>query len=298
MKETTLKNRPSGKGTVKMRPASGTTGIEILDVDLREPLPEQSVSEILWALGMWGAVFFRNQDLTPEQQIAFAKQFGPVEGSTGPSNLGSVGGYPELNEIRRDPADARNPGGYWHADQCFKKEPPLGTILYARELPDRGGDTMFAHMGAVCEQLSDGLMASLRTMRAIHDRVLVYGRAGKYLPGITHEDYAALQVKYAGVVATQPVIVRHPETGQEILFINPVYTDRFEGWTREESHPLMHYLCDLATRPENICRFRWEEGSLAFWDNRTALHYAVDDYPGQARVMHRCVVRGSQLEPA
>jgi taurine dioxygenase len=298
MNGTTPNNQPLGNGTVKMRPVSGTTGVEILDVDLRKPLPEQSVSEIRWALGMWGAAFFRNQDLTPEQQIAFAKQFGQVEGSTGPSNLGSVSGYPELNEIRRDPDDARNPGGYWHSDQCFKKEPPLGTILYARQLPDRGGDTMFAHMGAAYEQLSDGLKATLRTMRAIHDRVLVYGRDGKYLPGITPGDYAALQVKYAGAVATQPVIVRHPETGQEILFINPVYTDRFEGWTHEESLPLMRYLCDRATRPENICRFRWEEGSLAFWDNRTALHYAVDDYPSQARVMHRCVVCGPQLEPA
>ena len=296
MNEAVLDNRPLGEGTVEMQPLSATTGIEIVGVDLREPLPEPTFLEIRRALGEWGVIFFRDQDLTPDQQIAFARRFGVVEERKHPSTLGAMDGYPELSEISRAPTAGRNVGGFWHTDQCFLPDPPLGSVLLARTVPACGGDTMFAHMGAACDRLSEELKAMLRGMRAVHVRLNGYATDGKLAPGVSQEEYDAFQEKYAGVEATHPVIGRHPETGREILYVNHAYTDRFEGWTRAESQPLIQYLCELATQPENVCRFRWEEGSLAFWENRSVVHYALDDYPGQDRVMNRCVVRGAWLE--
>jgi taurine dioxygenase len=210
--------------------------------------------------------------------------------------MGKVDSHPELAIIRREPTDGRNTGGFWHTDQCFLPDPPLGSVLYAKQLPSLGGDTMFAHMGAACDALSDGLRDMLRGLRAVHVRLNYHGIDGRPQWGVTPEELAHFSEKYAGIEATHPVIGRHPESGQEILYLNPIYTDRFEGWTRAESQPLIQLLCARATRPENICRFHWEDGSLAMWDNRAVLHYALDDYPGETRVMQRCVVLGPWLQ--
>jgi taurine dioxygenase len=288
--------RPDNR--VEMRALTGSAGMEIRGVDLREPLSDQAYREIRRALCASGVVFFRDQDLTPGQQISFSRQFGVVERPKGPSSLGSLESYPELHEVRRQPSDVRNPGGFWHVDQCFKEEPAWGTVLYSRELPTSGGDTMFAHMGAVLEKLSEGLRKTLRSLRAVQDRAMSYEPGSPQAAGFTGEQLAKLRQKYSTSHATHPVVARHPETGQEVLYVNPGYTKNFEGWTREESQPLIRYLCDMAARPENVCRFKWEDGSLAFWDNRTVMHYAIDDYPGQGRLLHRCVVNGPWLEPA
>lgn len=291
-------NTPLTNHAVKLKPLSATTGVEIEGVDLRRPLGPEAVAEIRDALNTWGAVFFRGQDITPAQQRDFARNFGTVEVRKHPTTMTQVEGVPELSEIFRKPSDGRNTGGFWHTDQCFLPDPPLGSVLYAKSLPSRGGDTMFAHMGAACAELSDGLRATLRGLRAVHVRLNYHGIGGKPQWGVTAQELEFFTEKYAGQVATHPVIGRHPESGQEILYVNPIYTDRFEGWTRDESQPLLQYLCARATRPENICRFRWEPGSLAMWDNRSVLHYALDDYPGESRTMHRCVVLGPWLQPA
>jgi taurine dioxygenase len=289
--------RGSTDGALRMCPLTGSTGIEIGGVDLREPLADHVYDEIRRALCTWGVVFFRDQDLTPEQQISFARRFGTVVGPRGPTSLGSLEGYPELHEVRRKPSNVRNPGGFWHVDQCFKEAPAWGTVLYARELPTSGGDTMFAHMGAVLATLSEGLRETLRTLRAVQDRTMSYEPGSPQAIGYTDEELNELRQKYSDSHATHPVVARHPETGQEVLFVNPGYTLQFEGWTREESRPLIQYLCNLAVQPENVCRFKWANGSLALWDNRVVMHLAVDDYPGQGRLMHRCIVRGPWLEP-
>lgn len=283
---------------VRLKPLSGFTGVEIEGVDLRDPLPDAARDEIRDALNTWGVIFFRGQDISPAQQVAFARNFGTVQTRTHPTSMTPVDGVPELSVIRRAPEDGRNTGGFWHTDQCFLADPPLGSVLYAKELPSRGGDTMFAHMGHACDELSDGLRAALRELRAVHVRVNYHHIDGRPQWGVTAEEAAFYAEKYAGIEATHPVIARHPESGQEILYVNPIYTDRFEGWTRAESQPLIQSLCARATRPENTCRFQWQPGSLALWDNRAVLHYALDDYPGEGRVMHRCVVLGPWLEPA
>lgn len=283
---------------LKLTPLSANTGVEIAGVDLANPLSPEAAQEIRDALNTWGAVFFRDQDITPDQQVAFARHFGTVEVRTHPSSMQRVEGVPELSEIRRKPEDGRNTGGFWHTDQCFLPDPPLGSVLYAKSLPTRGGDTMFCHMGAACAELSEGMRAMLRGLKAVHVRLNYHGIGGKPQWGVTPDELEFFTMKYAGQVATHPVIGRHPESGQEILYVNPIYTDRFEGWTREESQPLIQYLCERATRPENYCRFDWKPGSLAMWDNRAVLHYALDDYAGESRTMHRCVVLGPWLQPA
>ena len=283
---------------ITIRPLSAHTGAEIFDVDLRQPLAEQAYLEIRQALNQWGAIFFRDQDLTPAQQIAFARRFGLVEADAHVSNMPGVDSHPEVKEVVREVDDVRNIGGFWHMDQSFYPLPSCFSVLYAQQLPPVGGDTLFAHLSAAHDALSPGLLATLETLSCVHvrahaDNAAINSAAG----GLSHEFYTESLKKYAGIEATHPVIARHPESGRKVLYFSPVYCDRFDGWTRNESLPLMKYLTEIMTKPEHTCRFRWDEGSLAMWDNRAVVHYAADDYPGERRVMHRITVTGPWLTP-
>lgn len=277
---------------------SAHTGAEISDVDLRQELSEQACLEIRQALNDWGAIFFRGQDITPAQQVAFARRFGQVEGDAHVRNMPSVGEQPEIKEVAREADAVRNIGGFWHTDQSFKPVPSFASVLCARELPPYGGDTMFAHLSAAHDVLSPGLLATLQTLSCVHvrandDNAAINPAAG----GISADTYAESLIKFAGMEATHPVIAQHPETGRKVLYFSPIYCDRFDGWTRDESLPLMQYLTKIMTRPEHTCRFRWEQGSMAMWDNRAVVHYAIDDYPGHRRVMHRITIEGPWLTP-
>lgn len=274
---------------VSMRPMSANTGMEILDVDLSKPLSDAAYREIRLALNEWGVITFRNQTLTPVEQLAFAKRFGPVPPA---EFLETVDGVPEVGLIKKEPEETRNVGGQWHSDHSFDPVPPLGSVLYAKELPDRGGDTMFANMAAAYDALSDGMKRTLETLRVVHSKqnaVHADKRAERQVD-------AELMAKFSTLGHRQtvhPLVARHPDTGRKVLFINANYTSRIDGWTEAESRPLLDYLLGQAYRPENVCRFSWYPGSLAMWDNRTANHYALNDYHGNRRVMHRAVVEGS-----
>jgi len=274
------------------------TGAELFGVDLRQPLSDQIYLEIRQALTEWGVIFFREQDITPDQQLAFARRFGQVNADEYESNMPNVDGHPEIKEIVRKPEDPRNIGGFWHMDLSFLKHPNYASILYAKELPTHGGDTMFAHLGAAHDALSDGLRATLSLLSTVHIKSHAYGIGGKPASGVSQERYAQMLKKFAGVEAIHPVIGRIPESQRRVLYLSPIYSDRFDGWTREESLPLMEHLVSVMIRPEHTCRFRWEDGSLAMWDNRAVLHHALDDYPGQRRAMHRITVDGPWLESA
>jgi taurine dioxygenase len=283
--------------TITVRPMSAHTGGEIFGVDLSEPVPEQAYLEIRQALNDWGAIFFREQNITAAQQVAFGRLFGKVEAHGYASNMPSVDGQEEVKEITRNPGDIRNIGGFWHMDLSFLERPNYASVLYARELPSHGGDTMFAHLASAYDALSPGLQATLETLSTVHIKTHAYGVDGQPRKGISPAYYAKMMQKFAGIEATHPVIGRHPETGRKVLYLSPFYSDRFDGWTRAESLPLIRHLADTITRPENTCRFRWEPGSIAMWDNRAVMHFALDDYPGQRRVMHRLTVVGPWLEP-
>jgi len=202
---------------------------------------------------------------------------------------------PQVKQVTKLAGDKRNIGGFWHMDMSFRKHPHFASILYAHDLPPYGGDTMFSHMSAAYDALSPGLQATLEGLSTVHVRTHSYG-VGSPVEGVSQEFFDDMLHKFAGMEAIHPVVARHPETGRKVLYFGPIYSDRFDGWTREESLPLMNHLTEVIARPEHTCRFRWEEGSLAMWDNRSVLHYALDDYDGHDRIMHRITVSGPWLE--
>ena len=271
--------------TLDVRPAFGPLGAVIHGVDLSKPVEEREYRDIRSALNEHCLLFFKHQTITPAQHLAFGKLFGEIWVSPA---LGKVPGHPQVVEIRREPEDTHDHGGNWHSDQTYTELPLFGSILLAHELPaSGGGDTMFANLCRAYDTLSDGLKKTLLGLRAVHT-------LGKRIAavGIREPDQGMSEADKKRE-ATHPVVVRHPESGRNVLYVNPTYTVRFEGWTEEESKPLLDVLFRHASRPENTCRFHWEPGDIAFWDNRSCWHFAVQDYAGERRVMHRVSIQGS-----
>lgn len=278
--------------TIDVRPVSPHTGAEIHGVDLRFPLEEQTYLEMRHALNRYGVIFFRDQDISHAQHLAFAERFGEIDLS---SFLKHPPGFPMIGEVRKEPEATRNIGGNWHTDHSFDAAPPLGSILVARELPECGGDTLFANMSAAYESLSEGLRKTLGTLRAVHTKTHSYEAYTSPDRQVSAREKADIDRQFAAHEAVHPVVVHHPETGRPILYVNPTYTVRFEGWTAPESEPLLKILYQQATRPELTCRFQWREGSIAFWDNRSTMHFALNDYHGSRRLMHRITIAGAAL---
>lgn len=273
---------------IEIRPTNGALGADISGIDLATPLDPPSVATLKGALADHGVIFFRDQHISPSQHIAFARNFGPINVNR---FFRAVGEHPEIAEVRKEPEQTRNIGGNWHTDHSYDQIPALGSILLAREVPPRGGDTIFACMAKAYDGLSDGLKKTLESMRAVHSSRHVFGRPqyGKEMNGRIGNPEAATQD------AVHPVVIRHPMSGRKVLFVNPGFTTHFEGWTEAESKGLLETLYAHARRPDFQTRFQWEEGSIAFWDNRATWHYAVNDYQGERRLMHRITVEGVPL---
>lgn len=276
----------------EIRPCTNVLGAEILGIDLSKPLSSETVELLRKTLFDRGVIFFRDQDLTPEQHIAFAQRFGEIDINR---FFTPVEGYPSIAEVRKDPDQVSNIGGGWHTDHSYDLAPALGSILYARELPPCGGDTLYASMYAAYDGLSDGLKKTLEGLCALHSSRHVFGE------GRTRE-WGDLKGRLQNMgAATQdsihPIVVRHPESGRKALYVNPDFTVGLHGWTQKESAPLLEYLYQHAARPEYCYRFVWRPGSIAFWDNRATWHYAVNDYSGVRRLMHRITLAGVKLTP-
>jgi taurine dioxygenase len=277
----------------EVRPTSGALGAELLGIDLANDLDDGVVADIREAFNEHGVVFFRDQELTPEQHIAFAERIGPINVNR---FFKSAPGYPQIAEVRKEAAQTTNIGGGWHTDHSYDQIPALGSILLAREVPSRGGDTMFASMALAYDALSEGLKRTLKGLRAVHSSRHVFGQ--KSLDAKPDRVGRLINPELATQDAVHPMVIRHPETGRPTLYVNGTFTTHFEGWTAQESKPLLDYLCQHAARPEFQTRFRWEEGSIAFWDNRATWHYALNDYQGERRLMHRITIDGVPLEAA
>lgn len=269
-----------------VRPTSGALGAEIHGVDLARPLSQAETDEIRGALNEYGVIFFRDQKITPEEHIAFAGRFAPINVNR---FFKAMPGHPEIAEVRKEPDQKRNIGGGWHTDHSYDQIPALGSILLAREVPPRGGDTMFASMSLAYEALSDGLKQTLDGLRAVHSSRHVFGAEAAYAKDTVGRIGNA---ELATQDAVHPVVIRHPETKRKTLYVNPGFTTHFEGWTAQESKPLLDYLHTHASRPEFQTRFQWREGSIAFWDNRATWHFAINDYQGERRLMHRITLDG------
>ena len=275
---------------IHLKPMEKMIGAEIKDIDLSEPLNAGAASEILEATGEFGVTFFRDQKLTPEQHLCFARSLGTININR---FFGRVSGHPEIAEVRKDPDQKFNIGGGWHTDHSYDKSPALGSILLARTVPQQGGDTLFANMYAAYESLSSGLKRTLGQLRAVHSSRHIFGEESPMPADLKDRLGNADQ---ATQDTSHPVIITHPTSGRKALYINPGFTVQFEGWSVEESRPLLKYLYEHASSPEFTYRFHWKEGSIAFWDNRCTWHYAVNDYHGESRLMHRITLSGCTLE--
>ena len=274
---------------ITVKPLSGALGAEVLGPDLATLPDPRVIAEIRQAFHRHSVIFFRDQTLTPGAFERFARCLGELD----PHHLlKGLEDNPAILEIRREPDDREIFAPGWHADVTYQESPVLGALLYALEVPAVGGDTLFASQALAYDALSPGLRALLDGLVAVHGTAKVYGaEARKYtnLKALTID-----QAEAAKVECEHPVVRRHPETGRKALFVNPHYTLRFKDMTAEESRPLLRFLFAHATRPEFTCRFRWEKGSIAFWDNRCTLHSPIDDYFGQRRHMWRITLAGDR----
>lgn len=273
---------------MKISPMSAHVGVEITDLDITTA-DDATFDQVRRAVAESGVVVLRDQQLSPEQHIALANRWGGIDvNNYFPSNSA----YPEIAEVTKAETQVVNIGGGWHTDHSYDQIPAMGSILVARELPPTGGDTLFASMAAAWDSLSEGMKATLRTMRAVHSADHIYGHGGIYSQTDRADDMKGRDLK---TLAVHPVVIRHPTTGRECLYVNGAFTRHFEGWTMEESQPLLHYLYDVAQREDWQCRLQWAPGSVAIWDNRSTWHYALNDYHGHRRVMHRITLTGEAL---
>jgi taurine dioxygenase len=278
--------------SLRISPLCGAGGAEISGIDAAKPLPAQTVTQLRRALAEHCVIFLRDQSLTPEQQKDFARHFGLLE--TTPF-IKPLEGHPEMMRIVREPDETKklNFGGRWHSDMTFSPAPVLGTCLYCREAPEVGGDTIWSNQMLALEALSPELQRVLEKLTVIHSARRSYGPQGTY----ADDDLKSMRVEVseAGLKEqAHPCVRTHPETGRRILFVNWVYAIRFDGMTEEESAPLLDFLNRHSQRPEFQIRFRWRQGSLALWDNRSTQHIAVNDYPGYRRVMDRVTIAGDK----
>ena len=264
---------------------AGALGAEIAGLDLSRDLDEAVIDEIHRALLDHLVLFFRDQTLTMDQQLAFARRFGPLD--TYPMVKG-IEGFPELVEVRKEPDEKINFGGLWHSDTSYLPEPPRAAILYAKELPPYGGDTLYANMYMAYDALSDGLKAALDGLFVVNSGAAAGGAQSRSL----RRGEAPKEDDRVAREAVHPIIRTIPETGRKVLYCNGAHTLRIEGWTEAESAPLLAHLYAVQQRPEFSCRFRWTPGAVAFWDNRTVQHNAINDYHGFRRIMHRCAIKG------
>jgi alpha-ketoglutarate-dependent taurine dioxygenase len=264
-----------------IRPLSPLIGAEILGLDLSRPMDAPTVAEVRRALVAHHVVFFRDQELSPAQQAAFAGQFGEV--TEGHPVIPALAGHPEVLTIdgREDRA------AWWHTDVTFLQAPAFGSILYMVDCPEVGGDTTWASLQDAYDRLSDPLRALCDTLVAVHYdpwfAAEVRERGGYEWEG---RHYDTLHP------AVHPVVRTHPESGRNGLFVNPQFTQSILGLSAHESAGILDLLYRHSTQPELTCRFRWRPGSVAFWDNRATLHYALNDYGDRARVAHRVTLRG------
>ena len=269
--------------SLTVAPLTAAIGAEVSGVDLRGDLDDATVAAIRGALLQHLVLFFRDQPLEPDEQLRFALRFGGV---SVPAFLTTATAVPEVMVL-----DQVNPKGdgadRWHVDNTYMPCPPMGSVLRAVELPELGGDTLFASMYEAYDALSPTMRAFVDGLRAEHDITKML--ANSVARGLVDVDMDAVRAAWPTV--THPVVRVHPETGRKLLFVNGNWTTRIVGLTDAESDALLGYLLAHVQSPEFQCRFRWTPDAVAFWDNRVVQHFAVPDYHSR-RVMHRVTIEG------
>jgi taurine dioxygenase len=267
--------------SIEVRTLTPAIGAEIFGVDLGGAISNQQIQEIHDALLQHVVIFFRDQKMTPEAHKSFGRRFGKLHIHPAAPSLE---GHAEILVIKADENSKHVAGEVWHSDVSCDPEPPMGSILYMHEPPSNGGgDTMFANMYLAYETLSEPMKRMLEGLTAVHDGDYVFrGRYGYADKGRAHP------------VSEHPVVRTHPETGRRALYVNRGFTTRINGLRDNESEALLKMLCDHAETPEFQCRFKWAPGSVAFWDNRAAMHHAMWDYYPLRRLAHRVTICGDK----
>ena len=269
-------------------------GAEITGIDLKN-LTDAEFDAIRQAYAVHGVIFFRDQDLTEDDHIAFAERWAPINVNR---FFAAHPDYPQIAMVAKEKEQKDNIGGGWHTDHSYDQEPAMGSILVARELPERGGDTMFASMYRAYETLDDATKQEIDGLQAVHSAKHIFGSSGETYYNTTDAGGNRIgNAAAADVLAdvTHPVVITHPLSGKKALYVNPAFTVKIVGKTDEQSQVLLSRLYAHAMDKAHAYRFQWQPGSIAFWDNRSTWHWALDDYHGHRRIMHRITLDGCAL---
>jgi len=274
---------------LKIKPVAGALGAEVSGVDVSQALPDAQQTALRQAFVEHKVLFFRNQTLTPIQHLDFTRVFG--EPDTYPFMIG-LPETPEVIDIIKTESDTVNFGGSWHSDTAYLPQPALGTVLHALEVPEYGGDTLFANAAAAYDALSEGMKNLLDGVIGVYDSDHGYGGSRRQALSnleLMNDRYNEVSESYS---SEHPIIRTHPVNGHKAIYVSKGHTSHFKNTSYEESRPLITYLADHITRPEFTCRFRWTKGAIAVWDNRSTQHYALNDYAGKRRHMRRVTMKG------
>ncbi|MDG2003373.1 MAG: TauD/TfdA family dioxygenase [Novosphingobium sp.] len=269
-------------------PMTPRIGALIEDIDLREELSDEAIAEIRQALLTYKVIFFRDQDISQEQHIAFARRFGELEVHPISEDKGQE--HPEVLHLMTRTDGSTSGADLWHSDVTWRAEPSLGSVLRGRAIPDVGGDTLWSDQVAAYEGLTSAMKEWICSLTAIHDG----SGFAKHL-GIPEEEWLK-----RFPLQEHPVVRTHPETGEQALYVNCSFTRSIKGLSQKESDWLLEHLYSQAAIPEYQVRFRWQENSIAFWDNRSCQHYAVADYAPAMRHVERVTIAGEKpyFDPA
>ena len=254
-----------GSDTITITPCSPYVGAEISNIDLRAKLSDAQVSQLRTAFSQYGVIFFRDQDISNEDQMRLAGYFGHVHVHVGGKGTASspVEGFPAIRRQHFDKNSKRISGEVWHSDQSCAEIPPDGSLLIQKILPpDGGGDTLFTSAAAAYDALSEPMKVYIDKLVAVHDGAKLFDAVdGKVHPRAEH-----------------PVVITHPESGRKVLFVNKGFTTKILGVQPDESEAILNYLFAHLAKPHWQMRFRWQPNSIAFWDNRSTQHFAIWDY--------------------
>lgn len=266
-------------------PQASTLGAEIRGIDLSAKISDSLYEKINQAFLDYQVIFFRDQELSHRQYQDFASRFGPLQEYM---FADGIDGYPFITEIVKTETETESFGSFWHSDSTYLERPPKATMLYAMQVPPRGGDTLFADMLAVYENLSAGMKKALEGLKVVNSASVV----------ARDEDiYQQLKSKNSdkkNQQAIHPLIRTHGETGNKAIYVNAIHSLRIDGMTVAESQPILQYLFERVEIPEYSFRLHWQQYTLALWDNRCTQHYALNDYHGYRRVMHRIIIQGER----
>lgn len=280
----------TGYSRIKVEPTSGALGAEISGVDLSPGMDDATFEEVRRAFLEFAVIFFRDQRLTPREQMAFAERFGELDIYPFMEPLAD---YPYVIPIIKEQDTKFNFGGGWHSDMSYSETPPKATVLYAIETPTHGGDTLFASMTRAYEALSPGMRQMLEGVKGVFTAAKVHGATGFYgnadHPMSMRSDSSKEQARWL-----HPIVRTHPETGRKALYCDAPHVERLEDMRVDESEVLIDFLNQFATSEPFTTRFRWAPGSMAMWDNRCVMHYALNDYAGQRREMNRITIKGDR----